>query len=162
MTSLVHAVPSRLAAAAVALALSGVPQLVERPEHAAGHRCQCPVRGTAHAAHACDCPACHAEAARLGRTAGDESGQPPCHRAMAAKVRTQAERFAQLTSGCGSPAPKLLPPPATERFLAPQGPALTVVVVASEVPDALALPPMVLGEPETPPPRAGGLPAARG
>jgi hypothetical protein len=157
MMGLVHTVSSRLAAVAVALALSGVPHLVEGPEHHEGHRCQCPVRNSA---RECDCPLCHQEAARLGKVAAGHPSQPPCHRAPAALARAEASKKAQqaatepcLSSSCGTTDGKLLPVPAAERFLVPGGWEISVVEVVRDVTSVQVLPASLLREPETPPPR---------
>jgi hypothetical protein len=158
VVGLAHTIASRIAAAAVALALTGVPQLVEPQGHSAGHRCHCPIRnGT----HDCDCPLCHAEAARLGRAAADDPGLPPCHRALAVKARAEAGQAAQrraapgpcLTSSCGGSDSKLLPPPASERFTVPQVAELIGIEVAGEVASAQDVPLSVHRELEPPPPR---------
>jgi hypothetical protein len=158
MLGLTHSAISRLAAAAVALALSGLPQLVDGPGHHEGHRCQCPVRN---GVHDCDCPLCHQEAARLGKGTADDPSLPPCHRALAAKARAKASEKAQqqaatepcLNSTCGTSDSKLLPVPAAERFMAPDGWEISVVEVIGEVNSTQALPRSLLREPETPPPR---------
>jgi len=158
MLGLTHSAISRFAAAAVALALSGLPQLVEGPERHEGHRCQCPIRN---GVHECDCPLCHQEAARLGKGAVDDPTLPPCHRALAAKARAKATEQAQrqaatnpcLTSTCGTSDRKLLPVPAAERFMAPDGWEISIVEVVGEVTSAQVLPSSLRREPETPPPR---------
>jgi hypothetical protein len=158
MTGLAHSAFGRLAAAAVALALSGAPQLIEGPEQHVGHRCQCPTRN---GVHDCDCPLCHQEAARLGKGAADDPSLPPCHRAMAARARAEAGEQARrqaatvpcLTSTCGASDSKLLPVPAAERFVAPATWALVIVEEVGEVTAPHDLPSSALREPETPPPR---------
>ena len=158
MLGVAHTAVCRVAAAAVALSLSGLPQLVEGPEHHEGHRCQCPAR---HGLHECDCPLCHQEAARLGRGAADDAGLPPCHRVVAAKARVEAGERAQrqaatvpcVTSTCGTSETKLLPVPASERFLAPEGLRLTLVEPIRGVTTTRAWPASSTREPETPPPR---------
>jgi hypothetical protein len=158
MPGLTQSAISRLAAAAVALALSGLPQLVEGTEPHEGHRCQCPVRK---GVHECDCPLCHQEAARLGTGAAADPSLPPCHRALAARAQAKAGEQAQrqaatvpcFSSTCGTSEHKLLPVPAAERFMAPAGWVLLVVEEVSDVKATQALPWSLHREPETPPPR---------
>jgi hypothetical protein len=149
---------SRCAAAAVALVLSGTVELVAPPEGPAGHRCHCPVRD---GHHDCDCPICLAEAARLGRSAAEDPNLPPCHRALAAKARAEADKSDQrraasapcLNNPCGTSDRKLRPPPSADRFLVPPAwqPAGAGVAAAVAVKPERFL--VVLREPETPPPR---------
>jgi len=158
MSGLIQRIASRCAAAAVALVLSGLPELVEPPSRSAGHRCHCPVRN---GHHDCDCPLCHAEAARRVQPAAGDPSQPACHKAMAAKARAEAEQSAQrrastapcLTSTCGTADGKVRPPPATERFIAPPAWHLSFVELSAEVEVAADLVIMALREPDTPPPR---------
>jgi hypothetical protein len=159
MLGLAHGFASRLAAVAVALALAGLPQLIEPPEHAASHRCQCPVR---EGKHECDCPLCHAEAARLGKSAADDPNLPACHRALAARSRAEADRSAKrrsaagpcLTSTCGNSDERLRSPSAADGFTIPPPWQLLVRIISVDVPVASDLVLSALGEPETPPPRA--------
>jgi hypothetical protein len=148
---------SQFAAVSVAVILSGAPQLIEPPERV-GHRCQCPVRG---GKHECDCPLCHAEAARLGKAAAVDPSLPACHRALAAKARTEADQSAKrraaaapcLTSTCGTGDGRIRPPPATERFTVPPAWQVSEREVIAEVAVARQLVLSPLREPETPPPR---------
>jgi hypothetical protein len=158
MAGLAQGIVSRCAAAAVALLLSGVPDLVEPPSHSSGHRCHCPVKN---GRHDCDCPLCHAEAARQAGSTGDTSGQPPCHKAMAARARAESEQAAQrratsgpcLTGTCGTADGKLRPPPAAERYTVPPAWHLALVEFSAELGEAVELVVRPLREPETPPPR---------
>jgi len=158
MLHLAQSVVSRCAAGAVALALSGLPELVEPPSHSAGHRCHCPVR---EGKHECDCPLCHSEAARRGSGAADDPSLPTCHRALATRTRAEAEQAAQrrsstapcLTSTCGTADGKLQPPPAIERFTVPAGWHVALVEWSAGVEVAAGLVIMAPSEPETPPPR---------
>jgi len=168
---------ARLAAAVLALALSGV-GAVGGAAQAEPHRCGCASRGTV---HDCDCPLCHA-AARPGSGQARPSGvqaarqanrqataagpaTPPCHRraaspgapAQADATPHQAPRAPAgpcLRGTCGGEATRLLPPPATERYLLP------VVAMPVRRPLHRALP-LERGRParreacpELPPPRA--------
>lgn len=158
MLGLAHGIASRLAAATVALALSGAPQLIEPPEHARGHRCQCPVRN---GHHDCDCPLCHAEAARIGKSSEVDPNLPACHRALAAKARADADQSAKrraasapcLTSTCGSSDERLRSPSAADGFTIPPPWQLVVRMISADVPAARDLVLSALGEPETPPPK---------
>jgi hypothetical protein len=158
MFHLAQRVASRCAAAVVALTLSGLPELVEPSSHAAGHRCHCPVR---EGKHECDCPLCHAEAARRGSAATDDPSPPACHKALAVKTRAEVVQADQrrasaapcLTSTCGTADGRLRPPPAAERFTVPPGWTLTFVEWSAEVEVAADLVIMEPREPETPPPR---------
>lgn len=176
MASLARGIVSRCAAAAVALLLSGAPDLVEPPSHSAGHRCHCPVKG---GRHDCDCPLCHAEAARragaavaVGATgsapaavaagaAGDASGQPACHKALAAKARAESEQAAArraasgpcLTGTCGTADGQARPPPTVERYTVPPAWRLALVLFSTEVEETDDLVILPRREPETPPPR---------
>jgi hypothetical protein len=167
MAGLAQGIVSKCAAAAVALLLSGVPDLVEPPSHSAGHRCHCPVKN---GRHDCDCTLCHAEAARragavaagAAPAAGDPSGQPPCHQALAAKARADSEQAAQrraasgpcLTGTCGTADGQARPPPTVEHYLVPPGWHLALVLFSTEVEETNDLVILPLREPETPPPRA--------
>jgi hypothetical protein len=161
MASLAQGIVSRCAAAAVALLLSGVPDLVEPPSQASGHRCHCPVKN---GRHDCDCPLCHAEVARRSRSeesAGDVAGLPACHLALAARARAASGQAAQrraasgpcLTGTCGTADGKLRPPPAAERYTVPHGWTLVQVEYRAELGVAFDLVIRPLREPEIPPPR---------
>ena len=158
MPGLVQKVVSGCAAAAVALALSGVPGLVEPAPPTSGHRCHCPVGA---GQHDCECPCCQAGSARQARPDGGVPGQPACHQAMASRARAGAEPAAQrragqapcLTGTCGADDGKLRPPPATVRFILPPAWHLSLVEFDAEVAAAADLVVMASREPETPPPR---------
>ena len=162
MLGLAHRMASQLAAVAVALALSGAPALVEPTSPGKGHRCQCPVKN---GHHDCACPLCHAEAAHLDKSAADDPRLPACHRALAAKKRSeasQADRAAKrraatdpaVTSSCGTSDPRFRAPPGTDRFMAPPAWQLPGRSATVEVAAVRALLLCALREPETPPPRA--------
>lgn len=140
---------SRVAAALVALALSGAPGLASLHARGREHRCTCKAGGRA---HECACPVCHAAARRA-----DEERLPPCHREAArqpAPARS-AERAAApcWTGSCGdredggialSPLDAFTLPAAT-RLAAPRLSGR----IAPERPSGHEL----LLAPETPPPR---------
>jgi hypothetical protein len=162
MAGLAQGIVSRCAAAAVALLLSGVPELVEPPSRSSGHRCHCPVKN---GRHDCDCPLCHAEAARQAGSAGstgDAAGQPACHKALAARTRAESEQAALrraasgpcLTGTCGTADGTLRPPPAAERYTVPPAWTLALVEFSTDLGEAVDLVVRPLREPETPPPRS--------
>lgn len=158
MQWLAHSGAARLTATLVALALGGLVPWLEAPHAEPTHRCQC-ARGAGH--HDCDCPLCQAEAARAATSASPDAAVPPCHLAVAKKVRA-AEREAAarraasghaLSSSCGDGDHRFDPPPTVQVFLLPAMPPLAVHVAPSSLQDRWALeagPPV---EPETPPPK---------
>ena len=85
MRELLHSAVVQLAAVLVAVGLSGVAPWLEAPHAAPVHRCQC-ARSAGH--HDCDCPLCHAEAARAA--ARDQ---------IAAAVSDVAGRAGELATG---------------------------------------------------------------
>lgn len=159
MAGLIHRVLSSVAAVAVALALSGVPQALGPPERTGVHRCHCPA-----GRHEGDCPLCHAQAA----AAVDDAKLPPCHREAArqakARLRESEHRRAsspRLVSTCGSEDGRLRPPPASERFTVPAGRVIAVCTFTTEIRATVEAPRAVPSVPETPPPRRAGFPTAR-
>lgn len=158
MQRLVHRATVRLAAALVAVALSGVVPWLEAPHAEPAHRCQC-ARGAGH--HDCDCPLCHAEAARVASQASAGAKLPPCHLAKARKAEAEAREAAArraasgptLASSCGAGDPRFDPPPTAPLFTVPEAPALAIHVAVASLDDG---PDLAVGqpeEPETPPPR---------
>jgi len=72
---------ARVAAALLAVVLSGVPRLAS-PNSGEKHVCQCAARGKS---HDCSCPICRAnERQRPSVGSKDDASVPPCHRAKAA------------------------------------------------------------------------------
>lgn len=143
---------ARIAAALVAVALSGAPRVVALSAPPERHRCTCPVH--AGGEHACDCALCHKAA--LASRASDP-GLPPCHRAAAQRELTADARnpaSAPCIEGtCGSGARPTQTLAGVEVFcLSPSGPAV-VVVPERPVPTCAAPAPERATEPETPPPR---------
>lgn len=144
--------PSRLAAAVLALALTGAPGIAGLHAPEAEHRCTCRAEA---GVHACACVRCHAAAAAARRAS--EERAPPCHRAAPSRPVPPPERDGRApcwTGSCGSPDPAAASPLALEAFLVPAAAALPAPPPAGRV----ALP---AGEgrelplwPDTPPPRA--------
>ncbi len=158
MHRLLHSAAVQLAAVLVAVGLSGAAPLLEAPHAEATHRCQCP-KGAGH--HDCDCPLCQAEAVRAASQAGAKV--PPCHLALARKVRAaksegDARRAASgpvLASTCGSGDHRFDPPPVVPLSTVPEAPVVAVHADAARLDDRLGEPLGVPVEPETPPPRLG-------
>lgn len=158
MQRLLHSAAVRLAAVLVAAALGGLVPWLEAPHAEATHKCQCP-KGGGH--HVCDCPLCHAEAARAAAAAAKGAKVPPCHIAKAKKAeaaeREAAERRAAsgpvISSTCGAGDQRFDPPPVVQLFTVPSAPVVavhvTVAALAGQLTADLGLP----VEPETPPPR---------
>lgn len=144
---------AQLAAALVAVTLSGAPRLLAMHAPVAGHRCSC----RAHRAnHECDCAICRKAA--LAAQASDER-LPPCHRAAARKALSQGEpaggRSAPCVEGtCGGSAQPAMTFAGIEPFCMPSAKAVAVADRtehrASAADPARERP----VEPETPPPRA--------
>lgn len=154
MKGALYGLMSRMTAAALALALSGVPKLVDAAVGPPGHRCRCP----AGVKHACECPLCHAGAARAET---DDEKLPPCHRALAARARAEqreSQRRAAskpcLTGTCGT-GDRLLVPAELDDFLLPRAPALAVIQAEQALAPRAGACRQAVREPETPPPRAG-------
>jgi hypothetical protein len=144
---------ARLAAALVAVTLTGAPRVLALHAPAEKHRCAC----QAHAGgkHECECAQCHKAA--LTAQASDGS-LPPCHRAAAQKAlatpdpgRSRGE--ACLEGTCGSGARPTLTLAGVEVFCLPASGALVLSLPEQPLPIlAEPLPDRAL-EPETPPPK---------
>lgn len=158
MQRLVHSAAVQLAAALVAVALTGVLPWLEAPHAEPVHRCQC-ARGAGH--HDCDCPLCHAEAARAASRAASDAKLPPCHLAKARKAEAEARESAArraasgptIAASCGAGDPRFDPPPTAPIFTVPEAPALAVHVAVASLDEGPGLPAGQPLEPETPPPR---------
>lgn len=145
---------SRLAAVAVALALSGVGRVAAASVDRAGrHECTC-----AKGAHACECARCRDEQ-RLRAAAADAS-TPRCHRAAAAKA-LEASREARgerssapcLRGTCGGGTFVDFVAPAAESFFAPTGTALPFTAAITDVAESPAQGFDRPACPQAPPPR---------
>lgn len=141
---------ARIAAAVVAVTLTGAPRVLALHAPAEAHRCTC----QAHASAACACASCH-EAA-LKAEAADER-VPPCHRpaaqhALAAAGERRARGEPCIEGTCGSTSR-----PAVTAAVEPFHLAVSAAVVN---PAPERRPPGLLAalldrppEPETPPPK---------
>ncbi|MFL5302596.1 MAG: hypothetical protein ACJ79R_19880 [Anaeromyxobacteraceae bacterium] len=144
---------SRVAAALVALALSGALQLGRADE---GHParaaawCRCGAHGAAQACRGC----------RSARARGSDKA-PPCHGAAARDGLARDERAPGSTApcvkgSCGEPeAPQATGARVVETFTVPVVEAPVRRDVIEDVPPALAVAYGVGARPETPPPRVG-------
>jgi hypothetical protein len=146
----------RLGAAAVAVALAGVPALSARADHAAEHRCACRhARG-----QECACARCHETARRVAPVA-QEAAPPPCHGPRAAAPAQKPRRDAGVPAGprvsgcCGAPEAPGVAPTGIDRFTLPSASAPPAPRVgAGEVTRVESGPRDAPDVPETPPPRA--------
>jgi hypothetical protein len=145
----------RLAAALVALSLSGAPQaaLALRPEKP--HRCECAAHGDR---HRCACRICAEQARRARRDALEKV--PPCHRAVVARELAEEEEREREPAGpclrptCGSEAPSAATPPAAERFtIVAQRAALAPADRSEALPPARTRASELPAVPDVPPPR---------
>jgi hypothetical protein len=139
----------RLAAMAVAFALTGAPGLAELHAPEREHRCTCRAAGRV---HECACPRCHAAA----RAAG-EAPTPPCHRAAPGAPAPAATRDPAApcwTGSCGAPEAPVTSLLALEAFTVPAGSRLPAPPPAGRVLLAVGEPHELLLSPDPPPPRA--------
>lgn len=143
-----HAI-GRVAAIAVALALTGAPALAEQHAPQREHRCTCRAAGRV---HECACPRCHAAA----RAAGD-ARTPPCHRAAPGAPAPAASRDPAAscwTGSCGAPDAPVTSLLALEAFTVPAGSRLPAPPLAGRVIVAVGEARELLLSPDPPPPRA--------
>ncbi len=164
----------RLVAAMLALSVAGVPDLFAPPDAPAGHRCQCPIR---EGRHDCDCPLCHAEAARHAAEAaahgdhdhgeatvaasGSAAKVPPCHLALAKRLEASDKEAAArraaagpiISSTCGTDDRRPRPPPAVEFFTVPAPTLVALVITVTPLGEERRDRLVAAFEPETPPPR---------
>jgi hypothetical protein len=143
---------ARIAAALVAVVLSGAPRVLALHAPAETHRCTCP----AHGAHACECVLCHQAA--LAAQAGD-GALPPCHRAEATRAlaasRDVRPRSAPCIEGtCGSRTRPAVTAAEIEPFCLSSSQALAPSSPERRLPTSLESSPDRTVEPETPPPRS--------
>jgi hypothetical protein len=131
---------ARVAAVAVAVALSGAPRLAEahaRPVH----RCACP----AHAIQRdCSCGTCHTNApgAKGAGCAKHGGGH-----------RQACPGAARVVGSCGMPEAPAAPPSGVDAFTLPRAVALVVAVRAEPLPPTRGAPLPRARDPETPPPK---------
>ncbi len=144
---------ARVAAALVAVTLSGAPRVLAMHAPIEGHRCSC----KAHSAdHECECAICRKAA--LAAQASDES-LPPCHRAAAKKALSESKpaekRTAPCVEGtCGGSGQPTLTPAGVEPFCMPSSSSAALADRTERhtcAPAASCERPL---DPETPPPRA--------
>lgn len=142
---------ARLAAALVAVTLSGAPRVLAPNAPPERHHCTC----RAHSAdHACDCALCRKAA--LTAQAGDER-LPPCHREAARKELAASPGIPRgepcVEGTCGDGARPTLTLAGVEDFVLPQRRPLAVALPEPSIPACEAPPSERALEPETPPPR---------
>ena len=141
---------SRVAAAMVALALSGAPRLALPGETAPASRCCCPKQAVR---HACPCAA-H----RASRAAGSGGAQRPCH-GVAPEAARKGESGTGLAltwfrPGCGTPEAAVARPSGIDAFTIPESLAVAPALVPERMPEPRRTPADLPVEPETPPPIA--------
>lgn len=147
------AVFARLAAALVAVTLTGAPRVLAMHAPAEQHRCMCQAHAGGH--HDCECALCHK--ATLAAQATDET-LPPCHRTAARKelasAATGKSRGEPCVEGtCGSGARPQLTLAGVEVFCLPASGALVLSVPERPLPVLVEPLPDRALEPETPPPK---------
>lgn len=142
---------ARIAAALVAVTLTGAPRVLALHAPPEAHRCTC----RAHGSEACECASCHQAA--LKAEAMDER-VPPCHRAAAQHALSAAgERSSRgepcVEGSCGSTSRPAVTIAAVEPFHRSVSPPLPLRVPERPLPGLLA--PLLDRplEPETPPPK---------
>jgi hypothetical protein len=145
---------ARLAAALVAVTLSGAPRVLAMHAPVEGHRCSCRAHGGEH--HECECAICR-KAALTAQATDDKA--PPCHRAAARKALSEraptGSRNEPCVEGtCGGSSQPTVTPAGMEPFCLPAAKAIALA-------DRTEPRPLLAGaarerplEPETPPPRA--------
>jgi hypothetical protein len=145
---------ARLAAALVAVTISGAPRVFAMHAPVEGHRCSCRAHGGEH--HECDCAICRKAA--LAAQASNEKA-PPCHRAAARKALSEraptGSRSVPCIEGtCGGSTQPTMTPAGVEPFCMPSSTAVALAYRMEPRPttaDPVHDRPL---EPETPPPRA--------
>jgi hypothetical protein len=145
---------ARLAAALVAVALSGAPSVLALHAPVEGHRCVC----RAHAGEReCDCAICRKS--WLSAQASDEN-LPPCHRAAAKGALARAKGAGSrdgapcLEGTCGNLGHPTMTVAGIEPFCLPGGAAPALAVTRETRPPLAARLHGRARAPETPPPRA--------
>lgn len=150
MLARARALPSsRLAAALVAVSLSGMPGVVTRAVATPGVECTCPShRGKHTHDHPCECASRHATGAPAQRA-------PPCHGSAGGQAGDRAPLSSSCArlAGCGAPLPDAAPPPSMDPFALPEAVPLAPAVTAETVASAIGRPRDVAVQPDTPPPR---------
>lgn len=142
---------SRLAAAAVALSLTGAPGMASLFAPEREHRCACRTSGRV---HACACSRCHHPAA-AGASRASEGG-PPCHRGMSRGPVPETKRDAAAdcwTGSCGADDGGRASPLLLEAFTVPEEARLPAPRPAGRVAPRGSGEHELLLAPEAPPPR---------
>jgi hypothetical protein len=146
---------ARLAAALVAVTLSGAPRVLALHAPVEGHCCACRAHGGDN--HECECAICRKAA--LAAQASDEKA-PPCHRAAARKALSEraptGSRSVPCIEGtCGGSNQPTMTPAGVEPFCLPAATRAVALADRTEsrprLADAARKRPFA---PETPPPRA--------
>lgn len=146
---------ARLAAVAVALALSGAGRLAVEASERGHHRCACP-KG----AHDCACASCLG-AERL-RERADRGAAPACHGAPVAKRAPEhrsapGTRLPTLRGTCGDHGVGHVALSATDSFVAPPCAAPPPMGVTRALASGAPAPPSRSAPPPVPPPRVAPL-----
>jgi hypothetical protein len=151
----------RLAAAALALALSGAPRAAAALAPEKPHRCQC-----RHGAHErCTCPVCGKRALQARRNAvaaaAADADATPCERAAAQRAladeedRARRDRDVPCVQGdCGGDLPAAPPRASVEPFTLPDPPAVGRAAPSGAIPAPASGDGAGAPAPEPPPPRA--------
>jgi hypothetical protein len=145
---------ARIAAALVAVTLSGAPRVLAMNAPVEGHRCSCKAHAGGH--HECECAICRKAA--LSAHASDRN-VPPCHRAAARKALARDESARRegapcIEGTCGTGGRPVVTIAGVEPFCPPPGDALAGLLAREERRQSS---PRLLDrahDPETPPPRA--------
>jgi len=145
---------ARVAAALVAVMLSGGPHALALMASAEAHRCCCRSHGSPQ--HECDCAMCRRAA--LAEQAKDDKA-PPCHRAAARKALSRGcspgSRSAPCVEGtCGSSNGPVTTPAGIEPFPIPAATLLAATSRQEWLVDGVQAVRRRPLEPEKPPPRA--------
>lgn len=146
---------ARLAAALLALALSGGARLLPARPPSGPHRCTCRSHGDG---HLCACAVCNAQARRARASRLEDL--PPCHRDAARRSAAREEEARQrraalpgILPACGEPEGGLAAPGALDAFAVPARPALALAEWSTSVPSPAAAAPDRAARPAVPPPR---------
>lgn len=144
----------RLAAAALALALSGAPRAAAAFAPEKPHRCMC----RHGAGERCTCPVCGKRAREARRNA--LADLPPCHRAVAEQALAAEERHERhereapcIQGDCGSEQPAAPPRASVESFTLPDPPIVGRASPSGVRPAAATSDGAGAPAPEPPPPR---------
>lgn len=144
-------VVARVAAALVAIALSGAPRVAALHAPAKRHVCTC-----AHAGDHAQCGCVLCRRAAIAAQASSASGRPCCRSAarqqLAAERRAPAVPCVEGTCGGGAQAPVTFA--GVEPFCPPRQPVFAGRVTAEPIRHAVAPPRERAVAPETPPPRS--------